>query len=227
MIVIKTRKKIFFHIFNVAVICFGLLTFAKKQLLPVFLKYGEYQNENICNRLINYVIEKDISDKVKNEIITTSKNGNITNLDFNTAILNSIATSSTRKIQNYYFQLSEKRLDEKVKKEIGLTDYYDLYEIPLSRAIPNPFLGEIGPKIPIKYDLIGDVSSEIVSVANNYGINNVLLEIKLNIKVKVSIAIPTLGSESEVVSSVPLAIRLIQGEIPKSFYGSNVIGGSK
>lgn len=219
------KYKLLFFVMSIISVYSISISFLKKQLLSNVLKYGEYQCENITTKLINYVVEKNISNDLKYEMVVYTEN-EIVSIDFNTAVLNSLSSKAIKQLQIYYDQLRYMQLDENVMDELNLANS-NLYQIPSSLVFKNPFIGTITPNIPIRYALMSELTSEIVSNLREYGINNALLEIKLDVKVNIMVDIPVLSKEKEIIVSVPLVIKLIQGNIPDSFFGQNVIGGIK
>lgn len=196
------------------------------QLLPSIMKYGEYLCDNVSTKIINYAIANNISKDLKNQIVIMNEE-NLNFIDINTSILNSISSKTILQIQKYYEQLSNMRLDENVAEELSLSDNYYLYEFPLFLAFNNPFVSGLGPIVPIRYRLKDDITSEIVSELKEYGINNAILEVSLSIDVNLYVDIPIASVQKKVNVEVPLIIKLIQGEIPESFFGKNIIGGTK
>ena len=95
-----------------------------------------------------------------------------------------------------------------------------IYEIPLAYSYNNVFLSNISPKIPVKIHMIGNVNSNIRTKVTDYGINNALLEVYLDIEIELQVILPLLSSNIINKSSIPIAIKMINGDIPK-YYSSN------
>ena len=53
----------------------------------------------------------------------------------------------------------------------------------------------------------------------NYGINNALIEITLEIKVKEEVILPINTEEIIVTQSIPLAMKIIEGTVPNYYSG--------
>jgi len=230
---IKTiiRRRLFLFFVNIIVIFVLVMKFLNDSLMPVILEYGRYQCSNISTKLINLVVEETITPKIKNEIIIYDEN-NVTTINFNTAVLNSISSNAVKKLQTYFYELEKGSLDESVLQKLGLDLEKKrlkkgiIYEVPISRAFNNSLIANYGMKIPVRYQIIGEIKSQIVSTLEEYGINNALLEIKLEIISKTKITIPLLSADENIVVSVPLVMKLIQGEVPDAFLGTNILGGN-
>ena len=83
-------------------------------------------------------------------------------------------------------------------------------------------LTNLGPKIPVKVELIGSVKTNIKTIAKDYGLNNSLVEIYSITEVKVGVITPVNKGEYTLSYDILLDSKLIQGRIPY-FYGGNII----
>ena len=227
----QIKKKLFFFVLNLFIVSMLILNFLSNNLMPIFISYGKYQCNNISTKLINYVITEYMTEQIKDEIVINSDNEKIS-LDFNTSILNSIVSSSIKKIHYYFYQMERGNLTEEISQKIGINLSQDkknkgvIYEIPFSRAFNNIFIANLGINIPVRYQLTGEITGQIVSNLKEYGINNALLEINLEISSKTMIIVPLLSEEETLKVSIPLVMKLIQGEIPEFFLGTNILGGT-
>ena len=86
----------------------------------------------------------------------------------------------------------------------------------------NTVLNGVGPKIPISLKMIGNVTSGIKTDVKEYGINNSLITISVNIQVELMVLLPFSSDFVSVSNTVPIAIKLVQGKVPE-FYGGNLI----
>lgn len=188
--------------------------------MPVLMEYATSEIKNISVSIINNTISEEL-DHFNNDVVKISKNSNddIQMVEFDSKLVNKILTDLTKQIllnlkeiENGKINLSFDKID---------IDGQLLYEIPLGRITNNVFIGNLGPKIPIKMNIIGDVYSNIKSNIKEYGINNALLEIMINITVNERIIMPFMTNQSKISIDVPVSIRLIQGNIPK-YYGSGI-----
>ena len=221
----RRKKKVFFYIMNIIIIYSISISILKIQMLPLIKQYGEHQCENIYTKILNYVIEENLTKEIKDKIVIYS-NDEILSIDFNTSILNSISSNAIRKTQMYYDRLSKNKLDEEILNKMNVDKNY-IYKIPFSLIFKNPFFSSIGPDIPIRYRTINNVTGQLTTNLKEYGINNALLEIDLTLNVNAIIDVPIKHEKIKFDISVPLVMKLIQGKIPEAFYGTNVIGGVK
>ena len=69
------------------------------------------------------------------------------------------------------------------------------------------------------------LKGEVVSTIQEYGINSALIEIKLCVSGKSSVLLPLKTKAVDISLSVPLAVKIIHGQIPDYYIGSSVVGG--
>lgn len=96
-----------------------------------------------------------------------------------------------------------------------------LFMVSMGSVTGNKFLANIGPKIPLNLKLNGDVISEIDTDVSEYGINNALIRVSINMKVVMIINMPFLSSELTIDSSVPLSMEIIQGDVMGYYFNGN------
>lgn len=222
------RKRTLFYIVNV-VLCFVfVLYYLGNNLMPLVIEYGKHKCNNVVASIVNVVVEEQVSQRIKDNIVYQKD----MIINYNTSVLNSITSNVIKKSQQILYQLEKGMLSAEFLNSIDANVSSEnvkrgiIYEIPISTAVDNPLIGNLGISIPIKYKLAGDLRGEITSTIKEYGINNALLEINLIIKFKSRIMIPILSEEEETNISVPLVVQLVQGDIPSYLYGTHVIGGS-
>ena len=154
-----------------------------KKVSPIILNYAELEVRKIASVVINSAISKEITKQINLEelfIITKDSNGDISTIDFNPIEVNQILVNTTEVIQNNLKKLEDGNIEElnrpsstylsnrdKLKKGI-------IFEIPSGIVLDNAFFNNLGPKIPVKLNLVGDVVSEVTTNVTNYGINNAL-----------------------------------------------------
>ena len=153
--------------------------------------------------------------------------GNIESIDYNSKEVNEILIASVTAISTNMKYLTEGKID-KVTMGDTLENFYDeyeaaklkdgvIFEIPMGVAFKNPFLSNFGPKIPVKFYLIGDVTSKLETNIKSFSINSAYIETNLNLKVSLKITLPINSKQIDVENVIPLAIKVIQGKIPEVY----------
>ena len=229
IILFNRKKKTNIFVFTAVffVVCVILVfNFINKKVSPVILNYAELEARKLATLVINSAISKNISNKIKSDeifLITKDSNNQISTIDFNPAIVNNILTETTTVIQKELKKIEDGELydiknfdldyisnNNKLKKGI-------IFEIPSGLVFENTFFSNLGPTIPIKLNLVGDIISEVTTKVTNYGINNALIEVRICIKLTEQVILPLTTDRIEIESSVPVALKLIQGTVPNYY----------
>src|SRR5699024_1487019 len=92
-----------------------------------------------------------------------------------------------------------------------------LVEIPLGQATGNTVLANLGPKIPVHFEIVGSLRSDLVHEVKEFGVNAALIEIYIPVEVNIRIVVPFSTSTAEVSTRVFIDSRVIMGDVP-DFY---------
>lgn len=130
-------------------------------------------------------------------IIDRDKDNNINMIRTNTVKLNYL--SSRLSIE------CNKKLQEMGK--VGIN-------VPITWMTENKAFYNLGPKVNIKVEPVGEMSVDYESEFESAGINQTRHTIKLICKSKIKIIMPLKNEEIEVVSEIPVAETIIVGKIP-------------
>jgi len=202
--------------------------FINKKVSPILMTYAESTVKKLTNLVINKAISKQLTEELNIEdlfIITKDNNNVIKTIDFNPILVNKTLTVITNNIQLNLKYLEEGKIDllevpdnieiefdeESVSKGI-------IYEIPMGIVFNNSLLANLGPKVPVKLNIIGDIVSTINTKITNYGINNALIEVNVLVEVEEMVILPITTKKIKVETSVPVAIKLVQGTVPNYYF---------
>lgn len=87
------------------------------------------------------------------------------------------------------------------------------------QATGNTLLANLGPQVPVHFSVVGDVQSDFRRKITEYGINNAMIELSINIQANVQIVIPFSTSTTVVETDIPVYVGVIPGKVP-NFYSS-------
>lgn len=178
---------------------------------PILMIQAKEKAYNIITKTINSSVNKVVSKNLNSNdlfIMTYDSDGTITSIDFDSLVINKVLTSISLEIENSI-------------EDIGS----ETYAIPFGVVFNNSFLSNLGPKVPIKIQLVGSVVNNIKTQITNYGINNALIEIYVNIEVNVQVVLPFVSDKVSVETLIPIALKLIRGNVP-DYYSGNGSGDS-
>lgn len=181
-------------------------------------------SRNIINKAVNETVLKELeTDKLF--IIEKNSKGDIQLIDFDALYVNKILSLITENIEKYFYEL-ESGYSSIIDIKSSLVTNTDItskkkgviFEIPIGVATKNPIFSNVGPKIPIKLSLSGDLESCVKTMTQSYGINNSVITVYVNIKVNEQVLLPLSTKRNTVSNDIPIAIKVIQGNIPNYYF---------
>jgi len=98
---------------------------------------------------------------------------------------------------------------------------FDYIEIPIGYIFGIKYFFSHGLRIPISLEVIGNQDVELKIDTVTKGINTTVIEIYLNISVDIQVVIPFQSELTTTSTSIPLAIEIMNNEIP--YYLGDII----
>ena len=203
----KKNKYVILFLFIMAFTLFLLILISKKTT-PILIESAKKKSKTISNNIITKSVNDNVlKDMDKDEIFIEKRdnNGNVITTDFNSVILNQILNKITVSVEK-----DLRELNNKVS-----------YRIPIGIIFNSSLLSNLGPKIPVKINLDGDVITSLNTEVKDYGINNALIKISVNVKVYMNVIIPFKTEEIIIETNIPIVMRIVEGEIPSYYYPIN------
>lgn len=232
--IVKKSNLIIFILVALFIGVSWLFWFMNKKLTPVIMDYAEIQAGRIATLVINQAITKEVTNEMDMDdlfIILKNDDGDIKSIDFNPLFVNKMLSMVTSSVQIYLQNLENGNLDEIGLSNVGLGDYDKdklregiIFEVPTGIVLNNSLLYNIAPKIPVRLSLIGDIVSNVDTKITDYGINNALVEIIIKISVVEQVMLPFASDKITVSTNVPVAIKLIQGDVPNYYLQGDTTG---
>lgn len=212
----------------IIIVCIVLIfNFVNKKVSTVMMNYATLEAKKLSSIIINKAISKHITEKIEPEdlfTITKDSNGEIKSIDFNSSTVNKFLTETTNSVQINLRNIEKGNIDALEFSDSILVDYDKknlkngiIYEVSSGIVFGNSLLSNIGPKIPVKISLLGDATSSISSEVTNYGINNALIEVYVNLSINEQVILPFYKDTIKIESKVPVAIKLVTGTVPKYY----------
>jgi sporulation protein YunB len=203
------------------------LKFINLKVSPILLDYASLESRKLASIIINNAIAKNVTENIDIDelfIITRDSENEIKTIDFNPITVNKILTKVTNSIQvnlKYIEQgkieLLDLNTDELIDYDIDKLKQGIIYEIPTGVIFGSSFLANIGPLIPVKFSLVGDIISYINTKVTDYGINNAVVEINICLQLAEQVMLPFTTNQITITTSIPVAIKLIQGGVPNYY----------
>lgn len=202
----------------------------EKILGPSLITCAENEVRYLANQVINNSIRKYHNKNNKVNFFEMEKNsqGEITLVKYNTKEINKAITKITEILEKDLLNLTKgnfKKID--LKLNTVTQEYYEkindgvVFTISSGTATGNSLLANIGPKIPLKLKLVGEVNTELKSKVTEYGLNNALIELYLDTKATTVIQMPFLSKKIIIENKIPLTMEIFQGNIPEYYLGNS------
>ncbi|MCP8969752.1 sporulation protein YunB [Ectobacillus ponti] len=211
------------------------LWIVNRSIEPTLVTYAEMQTKRLATVVITKAVEERVKEGLNSDKIVKlekDKDGNVIAADLNSQIVNDILTETTASVEKYLHEAEKGNSvslgienDPKLHLEQNNKDGITL-SVPLGQITKNALLANLGPDIPVKFTVIGDVQPNIRQQIEPSGINNTILKIVMEVEVAVQVIIPFETKQTVVKTDVPIKTLLIQGKVPEYFNGGTGSGMS-
>ena len=225
------NKKKVYVLFCILILSFFtalyLTSLAGKGLEQVIINYATVETERIANVILNDVtfIDEDFLDEDLFEI-SRDNEGNIELINFDTKTTNRLLKEIN---DNAMKRLSA--IEKGDTKDLELSDslkgtrltFLDdgvVCDIPIGSLFHNGLIVNLTASIPIRFSFVGTVSSNIVTDVKEYGFNNALIEVGIEVTIKEKITMPHSIKSIPIKAKVNLTTQIIQGNITDYYNGS-------
>ncbi len=194
-------------------------------MTPVFEDYAEVQTKKIAAHVINQAIKsRNFSEINVNDIfgnVPNNSSGMVTNT-VNAEIVGRVMAEIQQLVDSHLKQAESGNSDmlplsdnieydvETMRNQGGV-----VFFVPLGQATGIPLLGNLGPRVPIRFHIIGEVQATTDTEIREFGLNNAFVEVSVLITVKVQIIVPLATRNSVVKQKIPVAMTIIQSPIPQ------------
>ena len=228
---IKTSTKISTIITFIIISTIFFINYCGKKVLPTIMTQAQID----AKKMAILIIKNSINDEVLNTLddkmynVVQNNNGEIQTIDFNPIIVNRFLSKTTSVVSNNLQNLERGKIDNisfmdyNIKKEKLKNGV--ISEIPMGIITNNVLLSNLGPKVPVKINLVGNVISSVETRVSNYGINSALIEVIAKVEVTEQVIIPFQTKNIKIVNEIPVAIKVINGTVPE-YYGSGRLNES-
>ncbi len=184
----------------------------------------------IANKITKYIVNNayvrekvnyyasDIYDIVKDDT------NEIKNIIYDSGVINDLINSIGDRVYNMFSMLESGDIRKiKVNANILSNKRNDkdgiILEVPSGLLYNNYLFSNLGPKMPVKISLNGDFESFVSTEVKEYGINNAMVTIYINIRVSEQITLPFISDKVVVENKIPIFMSLVNGTIPNYYFG--------
>ena len=214
----------------VSVICsFLLIRYYSNNISPFFMTYAEDEIRRLTTLVVNDSVNNDFFDELEDDKIyniVKSDSGEIQLITYNAKNVNIWLNSISIMIQNNLKAIENGNIEFLNLEGSFISDYDGellkdgiVCEIPFGALFNNSLISNIGPKIPVRFNLLGNVNTDLKTNIKEYGINNALLEVFILVDVNIRVNLPFVSDNISISSNLPVSVKLIQGTIPDFYNG--------
>lgn len=220
---IKISTKVATTIVLIIFMTIIFLNYCSNKVFPIIMSQAEIDCKKMAISMIKNSLNEEVLSTLEDEMynVVQNKDGEIQTIDFNPIVVNKFLSKTTSVVSN-----NLKKLEQGNISDISFIDSsYDqkklkngvISEIPLGIITNNVLLSNVGPKIPVKLNLVGNVISSIETRVSNYGINSALVEVIAKVEVTEQVIIPFQTKTIKVVNDIPVAIKIVNGNVPEYY----------
>lgn len=196
----KRMPRIFILIMIIIFILISSLIFYDKKIFPIVLEESRIVIKSKTTQMINETTLQLFNKEFNyNDIILIEKDkdNNINLIRANTVKLNSLTSELSIRCNKNLQQMGEA-----------------LIEVPSGWFTNNSAFYNLGPKITVKLEPIGDMKTSYKSKFESAGINQTRHTIYLNVEATVRVIIPLHSEDIVVKCEIPVSETIIVGQIP-------------
>lgn len=221
----KKKKKTTMFGLVFLLICFFcgfFLNQFNKKITPKLLEIATKNIEKITyNMFNNYSILAEMDKNALDNILKIQKNkkDEIINVSYDMKKAYNLANTLASKIKKDFQSLENgtqnlEYYDEDLSRlEDGL-----ILTMPIGLASNSAYFANLGPKIPVKIKFVGTLLTNLKTKIQNYGINNILIEVYIDVSLTHEIISPITYRTNDLKYEILIGAEVISGAVP-SYYG--------
>src|SRR5690625_5250453 len=208
-------------------------------LKPTLMDIANEKTIEFATRTINSAVKSteriSFDDLVD---IQMDNNGNVSTLGWNSEAVNRALRTATERAEYFLYGMNKGEQIDVDDPDLQPIEFGDsvgdlaskdptVVEIPLGQATGNTILANLGPKIPVHFEIVGNLRSDVVHEVKEFGVNAALIEIYIPVQVNIQIVVPFSTTTADVSTRVFVDSRVIMGDVPEFYnYGDSHDGPS-
>lgn len=213
----KKRKLSTYFTFTMIIIILSLcvtlmiINYFSKQADKILYPMAVSETRKVVTMIINSACDDVL---INNNLYTLVKDneGEIKMINYNTKEVTRIINEVTSNIM------------DKIKEiETGKINYYGengdgvIALIPFGVIFGNTLMSNLGPKIKLRLNLLGDIMSNLETEVKPYGINNAYVEVRIHLTITARIILPFVSDEVSISNVIPISMNVVSGNVPSGY----------
>lgn len=183
----------------------------------ILLPMAESKTRKVVAMVINASCDEVIINDNLYEIVREDSD-EIKMITYNSFEVTKLINEVTSNIENMIREIENGKMD--YYGEVNDIEGGVIAEIPFGVIFGNSLLSNIGPKIKLRLNLLGDITSNIETEVKPYGINNAYVEMRIHLEVTARILLPFVSEKVVISNVIPLSMNIVQGSVPEAYISS-------
>ena len=228
----KISTKISIIIILLFITIYIIIYYFGNKVMPLLMAQAQIDAKKMAILIIKNSINEEVLNTLDGDLYTViqNNNGEIQTIDFNTVMVNKFLSKTSSIVSENLMNLEKGNIDDisfLSKENFNFKNLKNgvISEIPMGIISNNVLLSNLGPKIPVKINLVGNVISSVETSVRNYGINSALIEVYARVEVTEDVIIPFQTETIKIVNNIPVGIKIINATVPE-YYGSGRLNES-
>lgn len=204
---------------------------------PTLMAIANEKTIELATRTINSAVKSTENISFDDLVETQMDNsGNVSTLGWNSEAVNRALRSATERAEYFLYGMNKGEQIDVDDPDLQPIEFGDsvgdlaakdptVVEIPLGQATGNTVLANLGPKIPVHFEIVGSLRSDVVHEVKEFGVNAALVEIYIPVEVNIRIVVPFSSDTAEVSTRVFIDSRVIMGDVPEFYNAGGDSGG--
>ena len=193
---------------------FIIIDYLSNKSRDVLLPMAESMIRKVVTTIINSACDESmISDNLYE--IRKNNNDEIEMVTYNSFMVTKLINDVTANVEHKLMEFENGKIDY-----YGNTDKLEngvIAEIPFGVIYGNSLLGNIGPKIKLRLNMLGDITSNIETEVKPYGINNAYVEVRIKLEITARIVLPFVSEKVIISNVIPLSMNVVNGTVPEGY----------
>lgn len=215
----KRRLMLWMSILFICVIlAYTVLSIVERNVEPVLRTYAYTRVKQVATDSVREALrEQIVSQKAFEDVIKFVRDdqGQVQGVVIDEYKQTRLHEEALSHIQNYLTDHMQERMRE---QELDTMDIY------LGQMFNSRIFADAGPSIPVSFVPKGAVEIDVEPTIESAGINNILVNLMLDIKLDVSVVIPFPTDPVSVTTRYPLATAVVVGDTPEWYWNTTGSG---
>ena len=196
------------------IVAFIMIDYFADKSNEILLPMAESQTRKVVTMIINSACDEEM---VSDNLYTINKdsNGEIKMLSYNSFEITKLINQVTKNVEDKLREFENGEIDYYGNKDNVMGGV--ISEIPMGVIFGDSMLANIGPKIKIRLNILGDIVSNVETEVKPYGINNAYIEMRIYLEVTARIVLPFVTEKIVISNVIPISMNVVQGTVPDGY----------